>query len=324
MPSRLVTNAELEAILGHALPVGNAEQHGVMQRYWCSPDESTADLAEEGARGALAAAGLEPNDVGLLVVATDTPEFVTPPTSAVVCGRLELTRAHALDLSAGGADFVGALDYAWKAICHDTRIGHALVVGVSAMSKYLDQHDLRTVPVYGDGAGAVVLSATETNGILATTCRTMGQHSHDVGVFAGGTRTPISTAVLEAGLQNRLRVLRGFPDTLPVEWAHLVHDTLTYASLSSADVRHWLWTHPSQAAVSQAFALCAAEVPPDPSPLSLFSDLGYVGAASLPMALDGAVRHGRVNDGDVMLLASAGAGVALGAAAVRWVARTSA
>jgi len=321
LPSRLVTNVELEAILGHELPVGNAESHGVRQRYWCGPDESTADLAEEAARGALTAAGLEPHDVGLLVIATDTPEFVTPPTAAVVCGRLELPQAHALDVSAGGAEFVSALDYAWKSICLDVRIRHAVVVGVSAMSTYLDPHDARTVPVYGDGAGAVVLSASDGDGVLATTCRTMGEHSHDVGVFAGGTRTPITTAVLDAGLQTRLRVLREYPEGLPAAWGDLVRDTIAHAGAAVADVRHWLWSHPSRGAVQSAFSHCVGEHALAVAPVSRSSDVGYVGAAALPIALDEAVRHQRVNPDDLVVLTSAGAGVALGAAVLRWVTR---
>ncbi len=323
-PSRLVTNAELGTMLGHEVAAQIADQHEVLQRFWCGPDESTADLAEEAARRALATAGVDPHEVSLLVVATDTPEFVTPPTSSVVHGRLELTSAYALDLSAGGADFVAALDHAWKALRDDTRLRHVLVVGVSAVSKYLDVHDVRTVPIYGDGAGAVVLTAGDAGGVLATTCRTMGQHSHDVGVFAGGTRTPVSAAVLDAGLQNRLRVLRGYPDTLPVEWAQLVQDTLARAALSEGDIGHWLWAHPSRTAMSEAFSRCRTDGAPEGMSNSPRADVGYVGAASLPMALDHAVRNGHVRDGEFLLLTSAGAGVAMGAAAVQWVARAPA
>ncbi len=327
-PSRLVTNAELGTMLGHEVAAQLAERFGPTQRYWCGPEESTADLVEEAARSAMGAAGVAAADVGLLVVATDTPEFVTPPTSAVVHGRLELTRAHAIDVSAGGADFVSALEFAWNALRCDARIGHALVIGVSAMSRYLDTHDARTVATYGDGAGAVVLSAIEGvgagDGVLATTCRTMGQHSHDVGVFAGGTRTPITSVVLDAGLQNKLRVLREYPEALPDAWAHVVRDTLAHSPCSVADVHHWIWAHPSRAAVLQAAAPFAEQVAVDAAPSPLLSEIGYAGAATLPMTLDDAVRHGRVADGDVLLLTSAGAGVAMGAVALRWTARASA
>lgn len=323
-PARLVTNAELGAMLGHEVAAQIAEQHGVTQRYWCGPDESTADLAEEAARNALAAAEVEAQDVGLLLVATDTPEFVTPPTACVVHGRLELTAAHALDVGAGGADFVSALDYAWKALMLEPHIGHAVVVGVSAMSRYLDLHDARTVPVYGDGAGAVVLSAGEAVGVLAARCRTMGEHSHDVGVFAGGTRTPITSTVLDAGLQNRLRVLREYRDALPAEWAQLMGSTLAYAGVTPTAVGHWLWAHPSRAAVRETVALCVGACEADALPSPQFADVGYVGAASLPMALDAAVQQGRMTSGDVVALSCAGAGVAMGAAVLRWTGGASA
>jgi 3-oxoacyl-[acyl-carrier-protein] synthase-3 len=323
-PARLVTNAELDAMLGHDVAAQIVEQHGVTQRYWCGPDESTADLAEEAARNALASAGVAVHEVGLLVVATDTPEFVTPPTASVVHGRLELAAAHALDIGAGGADFVSALDYAWKALVLDPHIGHAVVVGVSAMSRYLDLHDARTVPVYGDGAGAVVLSAGEAMGVLAARCRTMGAHSHDVGVFAGGTRTPITPTVLDAGLQNRLRVLREYRDTLPAEWAQLMGSTLAYAGVTPTAVGHWLWAHPSRAAVRETVSLCVGELETELEPSPQLADVGYVGAASLPMALDAAVQHGRVAPGDLIVLSCAGAGVAMGAAVLRWTGGASA
>ena len=323
-PARLVTNAELDAVLGPEVAAQIAGQHGVTQRYWCGPDESTADLAEAAARHALAAAGVEAQDVGLLIVATDTPEFVTPPTACVVHGRLELTAAHALDVGAGGADFESALDYARKALMLEPQLGHAVVIGVSAMSRYLDVHDARTVPVYGDGAGAVVLSAGEAVGILAAGCRTMGEHSHDVGVFAGGTRTPITSTVLDAGLQNRLRVLQEYRDALPAEWAQLVGRTLAHAGVAPTTVAHWLWAHPSRAAVRETVALCAGAPAADVLPHPPFADVGYVGAASLPMALDAAVQQGRMTLGDVVVLSCAGAGVAMGAAVLRWTGGASA
>lgn len=320
LPSRLVTDADVAAMLGHPEAASGIDGYVGVQRYWCSAEESTADLAEEAARHALAAAGVEARDIGLLVVATSTPEFVMPPTSAVVHGRLELGDAPAVDLSAGGADFLSALDWACKSIACDPELSHVLVVGVSAMSKYLDTHDARTVPVYADGAGAVVLSAGEHHGVLVSATRTLGQHSHDVGVFAGGTRTPITPAVLEAGLQNRLRVLREFPDLLPSRWGPLVRETLGKAGVTEADVSRWLWSHPSREAVLRTIGHVGDHVPSDAATFAAVAQHGYTGAAALPMALDVLAREGGIAEGDCLVLAAAGAGVSYGAAVLRWAA----
>lgn len=319
LPARLVTNAELAPHIGSDAAAAVQAAYGIAQRYWCAPDESTADLAETAARAALAAAGITASEVGLLVVATDTPEFVTPSTAAVVHGRLELDAAHAFDVSAGGGDFLTALDLAGNAIRSGARIRHALVVGVSVISKYLDVHDGRTVPVYGDGAGALLLSAGETEAILATGARTMGRHSHDVGVFAGGTRTPVTAGVLDAALQNRLRVLREYPDALPDAWAEVVNGVLQSAAITLADVRLALWAHPSRHAVERTWAHLDATARPDAAAsLAFVEQHGYTGAAALPMALDQAAAAGALAPGDVVLLASAGAGVSMAAAAIRW------
>ena len=318
LPSRLVSDADVAAMLGHDMTASGIDGYGGGQRYWCSAEESTADLAEEAARHALAAAGVEARDVGLLVVATSTPEFVMPPTSAVVHGRLELGDAPAVDLSAGGSDFLSALDLACKSIAYDPELSHVLVVGVSAMSKYLDTHDARTVPVYADGAGAVVLSAGEHHGLLASATRTLGLHSHDVGVFAGGTRTPITSAVLEAGLQNRLRVLREFPELLPSRWGELVCQTLGQAGVTEGDVSRWLWSHPSPEAVIRTIEHVGGHVPPDDVAFAAIARHGYTGAAALPMALDVLAREGGIAEGDCIVLAAAGAGVSFGVTVLRW------
>lgn len=323
LPSRLVTNIDLEAMVGADAASHALDRYGIAQRYWCGAEESTADLAEEAARAALAAAQVDAHDVGLLLVATDTPEFVTPPTAAVVHGRLELEQAHALDVSAGGADFLTALELASAMVRSNPAIRHALVIGVSAMSKYLDTHDARTVPVYGDGAGAVVVSATDGDRVLAHASRTWGRHSHDVGVFAGGTRTPVTPVVLDAGLQNRLRVLREYPDTLPPEWAALVHTALTDAQVAPSQVTHWLLAHPS----GRAIRACVEHVDgvPDVAPaLQVLADHGYMGAATVPIALDTAARSGVLHEGDLLLLSCAGAGVSAAATVIRWQATTSA
>lgn len=173
VPSRIVTNAELSAQLGEDIHPFVSGVLGIHERRWCDPTESTADLAERAGRAALHAAGLAPDDIDLLVVATDTPEFVSPATSSVVQARLQCMRAGTFDLNAGCAGFVTALDVAWKYLRADDRYRRVLVIGAYAMSRWLDPQDKKTVTIFADGAGAVVLERDTQDGILfeRTVCR---------------------------------------------------------------------------------------------------------------------------------------------------------
>ncbi|HEU0077269.1 MAG TPA: hypothetical protein VFQ76_06445, partial [Longimicrobiaceae bacterium] len=169
VPARVVANAELSAALGEDIDPFVANTLGIRERHWCAPDESTADLAEEAARAALADAGLTAEDVDLLIVSTDTPEYVSPATSSVLHGRLGMRRtAGTFDVNSACAGFATALDAAWKYIRADERYERVLVVAVYAMSKYLDPADKKTVTIFADGAGAVVLELSEAPGLLAS------------------------------------------------------------------------------------------------------------------------------------------------------------
>lgn len=316
VPSRLVTNAELSRMVGDDIAPFASGTLGIDQRYWCTGNESTADLAEEAARAALASAGVHANEIDLLIVATDTPEFITPSTASVLHGRLELTNAGAFDVNAGGAGFVTALDVAWKYLQVDTRYTRILVVGVSAMSKYLDVHDPKTVALFADGAGAVVLEASAEPGVLASELFADGRHSHGMGIFAGGTRTPITHTVLDAGLHHRLRVVQPIPSSLYEEqWPLLANAVLSRAGVSATDVALWLWPQMHRATIERVMSNFG--LPMERAHLTM-QTWGYTGSASLPMALDSAARAGQVADGDVLMLIDAGVGLTMGALALRW------
>jgi 3-oxoacyl-[acyl-carrier-protein] synthase-3 len=206
VPVRVLANAELSAMLGEDVDAFVSGTLGIRERRWCGPHESTADLAEEAARAALADAGLAPEDVDLLIVSTDTPEYVSPATSSVLHGRLGLRgRTGTFDLNSACAGFATALDAAWKYVRADERYERVLVVAVYAMSKFLDPSDKKTVTIFADGAGAVVLELADEPGLLASELYADGSLSSGMGVFAGGTAEPVTEAVLRDGVRNRLR-----------------------------------------------------------------------------------------------------------------------
>lgn len=316
VPSRVVTNAELSAMLGEEIAPFVSGTLGIEQRHWCAADESTADLAEEAGRLALDAAGVSPESIDLLIVATDTPEFVSPATSSVVQGRLGLINAGTFDLNAGCAGFVTALDTAWKYIRADERYARVLVIGAYAMSKYLDRFDKKTVTIFADGAGAAVVEVSEEAGVLSSELFADGRYCHGMGIFAGGTRTPISQTVLDAGIQNKLRFVQKYPASVNEEgWPRIVRSVLARAGATPADVDCWFWTQVNRSTIVQVMQTLEQ---PIERAHTIMHKWGYTGSACLPMALDDAVRAGRLQDGQLVVFTGSGAGLAMGSLAMRW------
>ena len=315
-PARVVTNAELSVRLGTDIDDFVRNTLGIVERRWCAPDESTADLAVEAARQALGAARLDPMDIDLLIVATDTPEYISPPTSCVVQGRLGALRAGTFDVNAGCASFVTALDTAWKYIRSDDRYRRVLVIGAYAMSKFLDPMDKKTVTIFADGAGAVVVEARDQAGIVSSELYADGRLEAGMGVFAGGTAEPITDAVLAAGNRNRLRFVQKYPSSINEEgWPRIARSVLARIGRAEGHVAHWLWTQVNRSTI--VAVMQALGVPLDKAPMVMHK-WGYTGSACLAMLLDDIVRAGRVRDGDLLVLTGSGAGLAMGCVALEW------
>ena len=316
VPARVVTNAELSRVIGEDIDDFVANVLGIRERRYCAPDESTADLALRAACAALDDSGLSPVDIDLLVIATDTPEHISPATSSVVQGRLGARRAATFDLNAGCAGFVTALDVAWKYLRADERYTRALVVGAYAMSKFLDPRDKKTSTIFADGAGAAVLEAAADPGILASELYADGTLAPGMGVFAGGTAEPITDDVLRAGYRNRLRFVQKYPAAVNEEgWPRIARSVLSRAGRREEEVALWLWTQVNLSTITTV--MDRLRQPMDRAH-TIMDKWGYTGAACLPMALDDAARAGRLHDGDLVVLTGSGAGLAMGCVALTW------
>src|ERR687884_1368159 len=161
VPEKVLTNADLSRMLGEEVDEFVSQVLGIRERHVCAEDESTADLATEAARRALHSAGVAAEELDLIVLATDTPEYLSPATSVVVQHRLGAKNAGTFDLNCACAGFVTAIDTASKYIIADSSYSNVLVIGAYAMSKYLDWSEKKTATIFADGAGAVVLQASE-------------------------------------------------------------------------------------------------------------------------------------------------------------------
>ena len=317
VPERVVTNAELSELLGEDINPFVSGTLGIHERRYCSADESTVDLAEGAARYALESSGHQTGDIDLLIVATDTPEYISPATASALHGRLGLEgRTGAFDVNAGCAGFVTALDTAWKYIVSDERYQRVLVVGAYAMSKFLDSADKKTSTIFADGAGAIVLELSEKPGIMTSELYSDGSLSAGMGVFAGGTAEPITDEVLASGYRNRLRFVQKYPASVNEEgWPRIARSVLDRIGKTVEDVDLWLWT---QVNLSTIKTVMGSIGQPMDKAHTVMGKWGYTGSACLPMALDDAVRSGRLNDGDLVMMTASGAGLAMGSLALVW------
>jgi 3-oxoacyl-[acyl-carrier-protein] synthase-3 len=321
VPSRVVTNAELSQSLGIDIDDFVSNTLGIRERRWAADDESAADLAVHAARRALDDAGLHAEDIDLLIIATDTPEYVSPATSAVVQGRLGAWNAGVFDVNSGCAGFVTALDVAWKYLRADERYQRILVVGVYAMSKFLDKADKKTVTIFADGAGATVIERAHATGVLASELFADGRLSSGMGVFAGGTAEPITEAVLRDGYRNHLRFVQKYPASVNEEgWPRIARSVLGRIGASVDDVDLWLWTQVNRGSIEIVMRTLGV---PMARAHTIMHKWGYTGSACLAMALDDAARAGKLADGALVLMTGSGAGLSMGCVALRWRGRAS-
>jgi 3-oxoacyl-[acyl-carrier-protein] synthase-3 len=316
VPERVVTNSELSAILGEDIDDFVSNTLGIRERRYCAPDESTADLAAAAAKSALESAGVAAEDIDLLIVATDTPEYISPATAPVVQARIGAWKAGAFDINSACAGFVTALDVAWKYIRADERYDRVLVVAAYAMSKFVDSHDKKTSTIFADGAGAVVLERADEPGILASELYADGRLAPGMGIFAGGTAEPITEDVLREGVRNKLRFVTKYPrEVNEVGWPRIARSVLERIGRTTADVDEWLWTQVNRSTIGQVMSTLGE---PMENAHTVMGKWGYTGAACLPMALDDARTAGRLEEGDLILMTGSGAGLAMGSIALEW------
>lgn len=317
VPERVVTNQYFNELLGEDVDSWLRENVHIEERRWCAPDESTADLCEAAALKAFASAGVTAADLDLIIVATDTPEYISPATAAVVQDRLGAKKAGTFDLNTACAGFVTALDVAAKYIIADDRYQYILVIGAYAMSKYLNLHDKKTVTLFADGAGAVVLKSEKNSdrGFLASELRTEGQYAGWMGIYAGGTQQPV-TAEVVAKQDQLLKFVHKFPKELnPTYWSEMTMSLCHRLGISPDEIDQFFIT---QININSIWAtLDILDLPHDRATY-IMQKHGYTGSAAIPMALDIAARSGKIKKGDLIFLIGSGGGLAFAAAAFRF------
>lgn len=306
LPKRRVTNEELAERV-ETSDQWIVERTGIRSRYVAGEGETTASLATEAAKRALDHAGVDAKDIGLIVLATATPDQTFPSSATKVQAALGINDCIAFDVHAVCTGFLYALSVA-DSMLRSGNASKALVIGAETFSRILDWEDRTTCVLFGDGAGALVLSAEETgNGILATRLHADGRHNDLLFVDGGPSTTGTVGKVRMKGREVFRHAV--------VNLAQVLNEVLEAAGLTSADV-DWVVPHQANARILDATAKKLGL--PSEKVIVTVDEHANTSAASVPLAFDKAIKDGRIQRGDIVVLEAMGGGFTWGAAALRY------
>jgi len=315
-PSRIETNKDLNAFYGTPIKDTFDNKIGIHQRHITGDSESTADMATNAGEKAIADAGITPEDLGLVVVATDTPEYLSPPTACVVQGRLQAVNAGAYDINGACSGFVAALD----AMCRIVMSGghrHILLIGAYNMTKFVNRANAALVPLFGDGAGAVVISRTEEDcGFVGSKLYADGTQYDFMGIYAGGAKYPLTPERI-ANKEYMLQSLKPLPADRNIKlWPPIIAELAEKHNLKTADIDFIICTQINRWIIESVMPILG--IPMDRT-ICIMGEYGYTGSACIPMALDTARKTlNKPNKGDNVVFIASGVGLAVASALFKW------
>ncbi len=316
VPKKMLSNAYFDKILQRDVDQWLVENVGIKARHVMADDETTSDLALHAARQALDRAELAPLDLDLIILATDTPDYISPATATVLQDKLGAYNAGTYDINCACAAWVTAVDSAARTIMTDPAVEHILVVGAYGMTRFVDYTDHYTCTLFADGAGAVVVGAAAEPGFLAGKLTADGSFYDALGIYTGAVSCPI-TPIEENNGVPRVQFVRKFPATFNSDnWPPLIRATLTKADLTVNDVDFYLFTQLNVNTIKETMRVLG-------QPLEkthwIMDKWGYTGSACIPMALDDALERGRgPAAGDIVLFCASGGGISLACTVWRW------
>ncbi len=310
LPEQVLSNADLEKIVDTS-DEWIRERTGIAQRHVAADGETTCDLAEHAARRALDAAGLKPSDIDFLIVGTTTPDIVFPATACLLQARLGMSGIPAMDVNAACSGFIYALGVADKFVKSGSH-KRALVVGAETLTRILDWSDRTTAVLFGDGAGAAVIEASDQPGILSTHLHADGAHA-DLLCSPRGVSTGF-TAEERGGVHVKMQGREVFKVAVR-SLGQIVEETLQANDMTDADI-DWLIPHQANLRIISATAK-KLKMSMDRVIVTV-DQHGNTSAASVPLALDQAIRSGQVKPGEVLLLEAFGGGFTWGSALIKY------
>ncbi|MGD9995009.1 MAG: 3-oxoacyl-ACP synthase III family protein [Salinivirgaceae bacterium] len=316
-PGKPISNKELMQLTGLSFDEDKFQNKiGITHRHIAhlqNINESTADFATKAAQAALKDAGISPDDLGLVIVGTDTPEFISPATAIVVQGRLQGAEkwCAAFDVNASCASFTIAYDNAVRMLATNTTIKYAVVIGVYNMPAFIRKDDNFSYPIFADGAGAVVIERDENSPstYLGGQQLADGTQWDFIGIYAGGAHKPVTKEVLNANEQGLLS-LKPLPGDRNVRlWPMVVEQLLANHKVQVDEVDHFIFTQ-----INKSVIVKVMEALNQPLSKTTFvmDKYGYTGSGCVPMAFHHAVKEGAIKRGDKIVFMASGAGLAVG------------
>lgn len=308
-PERVLPNSYFNELLGEDVDTWLQTNLTIKERRWCNENQSTADLCVESANKALQNAGIKAEELNLIIISTDTPEYISPSTASVVQYRLGAVNAGTFDLNTACAGFVTALDTANKFIRADENYKYILVIGAYAMSKYLDMTDKKTVTLFADGAGAVILKSVENTdrGQLTSKLYTEGQYADWMGIYAGGTHMPVNHSVVDAK-DHLLKFVKKFPKEInPTTWTKMIKESCERINISPNDITHYFFTQININTIWETLDNLGVD---RKRAHTIMDRYGYTGSACIPMAFDDAKQKNKLREGEIVCFMGSGGGLA--------------
>ncbi len=315
-PGKAIDNNELKKLAAIDFDEEKTEKKlGIYRRHIARLNnikETTADFATKAGEAALADAGIEAKDVGLIIVATDTPEYISPSTAILVQGRLqgEEKWTASFDVNASCASFSIALDMAVYQLFSRNDLTNALVIGVYNMPAFLRPDDAFGWSIFADGAGAFVLQKSENTerGYIGGLQLTDGTQWDFIGIYSGGSRNPITNEMLEKneyGLQN----LKPLPGDRNVRlWPWVAAKAFEKYNIKAHEIDHFLFTQINRSVIEKVMETLGQ---PLHKTTCIMQDYGYTGSGCIPMAFHHAVAQSRIRRGNKVMMIASGAGLAV-------------
>jgi 3-oxoacyl-[acyl-carrier-protein] synthase-3 len=320
VPDRIVSNVEIDELMGVSTSAWLEANVGILQRHWMADDQTTSDLIVEASRKALDKAGVSPEEVGLIIVSTDTPDYLSPSTSIVVQHKLGAVNAGCYDVNSACAGWVTALDQGARYLTTEPELKYVLVAGGYGMSRYLNFKDKKTANLFADGAGAALLGVSEEAGFLSSNLLARGEFHDALGIYSGGVNRPVTPENWEEHGPPVVEFVRKFPKTFNTEyWPKLVKGALDKVGLTYDDVGMYFWTQLNLRTIEYMMELLEQ---PIENTYWVMDKWGYTGSPCVIMALDDAINNGKgPKPGDVIVFCASGGGISMAASVWKWTAK---
>ncbi|NDJ78649.1 MAG: ketoacyl-ACP synthase III [Chloroflexi bacterium] len=314
LPEKVRTNAELDEMLGEPVNQWLLDNVGIRERRLIGEDEVTSDLAVYAARQALERATLPPEDVDLIILATDTPDYISPGTASVVQYKLGTANAGTFDVNCACSAWVVGVDIAARYIAGDEEYNNILVIGAYGMTPFIDWTHKRTCTLFGDGAGAIVLRVGDRPGFLGANIKSDGAFHDYMGIFIGGT---VEVTGGEGTRPQKLEIRKRFPpDTNNLGWPPLVRALMDKIGRQVSDIDKIYFTQLNLRTIE--YVMNDLGLPLEKTHTTM-DKWGYTGSACIPLALDDAITQNiGPKPGELIVFCASGAGYTMATAAFEW------